>query len=853
MRNREIERVAVLAALMVASAGMAGAATIAITGVTNNSTCVTADSNDGNSNEDAYSTAADACTEPTGGADGNFMRLANSGTTGSTAGAGSSTSIDFTIDAGVAADAALQFGGDEFERGKIRYTVNFDVTALIVENWSIDLSQGVLGLFGHAGDGTATAVGTQDNGLADISTIDVDVDATDYSFTVSPTASAENPANNDETSNAFSGSRGDSAIVAGSGNGSFTVTIAFDIDAFSSSGCSGFICSSASGGEDAAVLLGWDNVDDSGGGTVDGIRADNYSEWGRSVGPDGYNSTWTMTVTSLCGNGVVDGGAGETCDEGANNGLSSSCCTNICQLRTSGDVCRQSAGACDSLEACDGVSPTCPVDIFEPPTVVCRAGSTGELCDVDEFCDGGSVDCPADAIEPSGTVCRTSAGTCDIAETCDGVTKFCPSDAVESSGTLCRGSAGVCDLAETCDGVSANCPVDNFANGPVCRSSAGVCDVAESCNGTGPGCPADGFDTGTQCRASTGVCDPAEVCDGGGAACPADQLDTGSVCRASAGACDIAETCDGGSANCPADVVESSGIICRVGSSGEVCDATEVCDGVSPSCPADVVQPGGTVCRAAAGVCDVAETCDGVGKLCPADSVVSAGTECRATAGVCDVAEDCDGASADCPADGFDSGTECRSSAGVCDVAESCDGGGPNCPVDGFDTGTVCRADAGQCDVEETCDGGGANCPVDGFEPDGTSCDDGVSSTIFDQCTVGVCDGTPLGGNLDAFKCYKAKDLKNPKFVKTLVNSLSDQFGSETAVVVKKPFLHCNPTDVEGAGIFNAADHLVCYKVDTQKFAVRPRVEVTNVFGTLQLEVKKSQLLCYPSAKTVLP
>ena len=822
MRIRGIELLALIATAVVFHAGMAGAATITLTSVTNNTTCVTSDSDDGNSDEDAYSTGADACSEPTGGSDSNFMRVTDSGTTASTAGAGTSTSIDFKIDAAVGADSAVDFG-DEYEKGKIRYTLAFDVTALSVEDWTIDLDQDVLGLFGFAGDGTLTAVGTQVSGNAGISTIDVDVDATDVSFTASPASASSNVANTGTQSfGPFSGSRSDSTVVSGSGNGAFSVTIAFDIDAFSNTGCSGFICSSASGGEDAAVLMGYDNVDDCCGGTVDGINADNYSTWGRSVGPDGYNSTWTINVTSLCGNGVVDGGAGETCDEGAANGQSDSCCTAICTLRTGGQECRPSVGICDPAETCDGVTPTCPADSFEPPTVICRAASSGELCDIDEFCDGVTADCPSDSIQPNGAVCRSAAGVCDVAETCDGATKTCPTDVVVSAGVQCRGSAGVCDVAEQCDGVSPNCPVDSFDTGTVCRGSAGVCDVEESCNGSGPNCPPDGFDSGTQCRASTGVCDPAEVCSGSSADCPADSLDNGTVCRAAAGACDVAETCNGVSADCPADVLESAGVICRVASAGEACDVDEVCDGLTAACPADAVEPAGTECRASIGACDVAEECDGLGTSCPADVVVSAGTVCRAGAGVCDLQEICDGLVGSCPADAFDSGS-------------------------------VCRADAGQCDVEETCTGSGPDCPADGFEPDGTSCDDGTAGTVFDQCTAGVCDGTLLAGNLDAFKCYKAKDLKNPKFAKTTVSQLTDQFGTELNAEVRKPFLQCNPTDVESAGIFNSDDHLVCYKVRSQKFAVRPRIEVTNIFGTLQLEAKKSQFLCVPSSKQVLP
>jgi|GEM_PF-3426340 len=706
---------------LIGLSGSADAATITITSVANNTTCVTANGDNGNDAEAAYNTAAAACSEPTGGADSNFMRVSDSGATASSASPGSSTSIDFDIDAGVAADSATDFS-DEYEQGKVRYALGVDVTALVVENWTVDLAQDVLGLFGFAGDGTLTAVGTQVDGNAGVTTINVDVDTSDFSFSASPSAAADNPSNNAESSVQFSGSRSDSGVASGSGNASFTVTISFDIDAFSNTGCSGFICSSASGGEDAAVLMGYDNVDDCCGGTIDGIRADNYSQWARAVGPDGYNSTLTLNVTSDCGNSVID--AGEGCDQGAANGAADSCCTNLCQLRTSGDICRAQADTCDVGEVCDGVSPTCPVDSVESALVVCRAGSSGDLCDIDEFCDGVSVACPADMIEPAGTVCRSATGACDVAEQCDGLAVTCPSDTVAAAGVECRAVGGVCDQAENCDGASKNCPADGFVSGGECRAAAGVCDVAESCDGSAANCPPDGFDSAAECRAAAGVCDVAESCNGGG-----------------------------------------------------------------PNCPSD----------------------------------------------------------------GFDSGTQCRVSAGVCDVAEACDGSGANCPADGFDSGTICRASTGDCDAVEICDGSGASCPVDGNEPDGTTCDDGMAGTILDQCLTGMCAGTPLSGNLDAFKCYKSRDLKNPKFLKTNVASLDDEFQNETNALIKKPFLDCNPADVDGAGIFNAADHLVCYKVQSQNLSPRPKIEVTNVFGTVQLEARKSYVVCFPSSATVLP
>ncbi len=109
--------------------------------------------------------------------------------------------------------------------------------------------------------------------------------------------------------------------------------------------------------------------------------------------------------------------------------------------------------------------------------------------------------------------------------------------------------------------------------------------------------------------------------------------------------------------------------------------------------------------------------------------------------------------------------------------------------------------------------------------------------------------------NLDHYKCYKVKDLKNPKFVKTTA-SLTDQFGINDGIFeAKKPFLFCNPVDKNGEGILNADDHLTCYKVKGPKMVAgdRPNVQIVNQLGTLQLQAKKAMLLCVPSTKTLLP
>ncbi len=116
-------------------------------------------------------------------------------------------------------------------------------------------------------------------------------------------------------------------------------------------------------------------------------------------------------------------------------------------------------------------------------------------------------------------------------------------------------------------------------------------------------------------------------------------------------------------------------------------------------------------------------------------------------------------------------------------------------------------------------------------------------------------EGSGYAPNVDPFKCYKVKDLKNPKFTKTTV-ALQDQFEiNDGNFDVIKPFLLCNPANVDGEGIVNQADHLTCYKSKGPKLDPdqRPRVQAFNQLGPLELEAKKAFLLCIPSSKTVLP
>ncbi len=104
---------------------------------------------------------------------------------------------------------------------------------------------------------------------------------------------------------------------------------------------------------------------------------------------------------------------------------------------------------------------------------------------------------------------------------------------------------------------------------------------------------------------------------------------------------------------------------------------------------------------------------------------------------------------------------------------------------------------------------------------------------------------------LDHFKCWQVKDLRRPRFVQIPSLPLDDQFALEN-VEVKKPFLICAPADKDGSGINDPNTHQCCYKIKGANLAPRVNVEITDQFGTLQLEVKKPKFLCQPCTKCVL-
>src|SRR3989454_5723123 len=81
--------------------------------------------------------------------------------------------------------------------------------------------------------------------------------------------------------------------------------------------------------------------------------------------------------------------------------------------KTRGTACTADGNPC-TLDQCDGTS----VDCQHPAGnagATCRAGS-GDVCDPDEVCTGTSASCPTDVFESSSYVCRAAGGECGSEE-----------------------------------------------------------------------------------------------------------------------------------------------------------------------------------------------------------------------------------------------------------------------------------------------------------------------------------------------------------------------------------------------------------------------------------------------------
>ncbi|MEO8601134.1 MAG: hypothetical protein ABI629_01020 [bacterium] len=100
----------------------------------------------------------------------------------------------------------------------------------------------------------------------------------------------------------------------------------------------------------------------------------------------------------------------------------------------------------------------------------------------------------------------------------------------------------------------------------------------------------------------------------------------------------------------------------------------------------------------------------------------------------------------------------------------------------------------------------------------------------------------------DNYACYKAKDLKVPAKFAGSVADLSDEIiAVNDNAEIKKPFLYCAPSSLNGSAIADPATKLTCYKIRGVK-GINTTKTITDAFGTTQLGVKaKVYTYCVPA------
>lgn len=186
------------------------------------------------------------------------------------------------------------------------------------------------------------------------------------------------------------------------------------------------------------------------------------------------------TITgSQCGNGIVE--SGEDCDCGGDSGCADNpccnaatckftsgsvcdpsneeCCSDTCQFKSQGEVCRVSTGVCDPEETCTGTSATCPSD---------ETASDGTNC-------GDGLQCASGQCTSRDLQCRSVLGvstTSNDTGACDGGCRLlCHSSTLPAyadcfflmqnflDGTPCSGggtcSNGVCQGASVVDEITS--------------------------------------------------------------------------------------------------------------------------------------------------------------------------------------------------------------------------------------------------------------------------------------------------------------------------------------------------------------------------------------------------------------
>ncbi|MBM4362276.1 MAG: hypothetical protein FJ104_06320, partial [Deltaproteobacteria bacterium] len=442
-----------------------------------------------------------------------------------------------------------------------------------------------------------------------------------------------------------------------------------------------------------------------------------------------------VCCNTACGGGVVDCQACSTVAGAAVNGT--------CGAAAAGATCRPAVDACDTAEACDGVSTTCPaVDAKSAAGTPCTDGvscSYGETCDGAGTCGGGtSYSCSGDVCNARSCSGSAPPNDCTLAPN-NGVscgTNSCTNGGLNSSLTspTCGGGvAGTPGTAATCGNVVTSCGGYVCASATACRTTCGSdADCLGSHYCSGGSCQpkkTNGTSCGGAAECLSGTCSStgfvaASTCNGGScSASTAARCNDGNACTVDP----CSPTVAGG---CQAKTTAAAGTVCR--SSGGVCDVVETCDGVTTTCPpVDAVQPSGTTCTDDGNAC-TRNLCNGASKACQYTTPAAAGTACASDGNAC-TTDQCDGVTTTCQYTALPDGTFPVGCSGyLCQTA--------TCTTD-------CVDDTGCNPASHVCDTDTSTCQP--RVPNGTSClrnEECVSGI----CSDGICCDATCGGQCES-------------------------------------------------------------------------------------------------------
>eukprot|EP01061_Rhynchopus_euleeides_P002336 TRINITY_DN1179_c0_g1_i14.p1 TRINITY_DN1179_c0_g1~~TRINITY_DN1179_c0_g1_i14.p1 ORF type:complete len:7328 (+),score=1490.81 TRINITY_DN1179_c0_g1_i14:2229-21986(+) len=503
-------------------------------------------------------------------------------------------------------------------------------------------------------------------------------------------------------------------------------------------------------------------------------------------------------LTGVCSTPVKMDGS--LCDDATAGTVNDKCLNGVCvgtdlcasvvcpaTLCRGPGICEQSTGECKSQPLSDGT----PCDDGDSST-------TGDVCQR-EVCVGqlqcGSQQCTVSDPQCYTSVCENNVCT----ERAKADDTPCNDGSDKTTGDKCR--SGVCVGVDQCDGVSCPSIGQCYAAG-TCNQQTGRCSTPELPEGSPCN---DGIASTRDDKCVRGQCVGTERCSG--VICTAsDRCHDAGVCDPATGLCSDPARPNG--MGCDDGDPQTSNDKCDSG----VCTGTLVCAGVtcrvlSPQCNvpvcsgmvcAETPKPDGTFCndnnaatfndKCRSGICIGDDKCTNV--MCntqPSNSCMLPGA-CEPATGVCSSQPRLDGS----PCDDLDPKTsDDKCATGVCKGVNKCANvvctASDACHVPGqcefavgvctdpvAPDGTVCddanvfstndRCVGGVCVGTTQCTAGSSPCPVTDAQcssaacdnsqcmqiskPDGTVCNDGITSTLNDVCKSGKCSGTDVCDNV---------------------------------------------------------------------------------------------------------